>query len=180
MSGYLKVAGRLVDDGIQWVTKEKTLTTATLYPKQDCIKNIGIGILFGIARIQIGKLFFATPILTVANPVTAVFFFLFSCVVAPLAEEVVFRHHLMNRISDYCQQEGISKFEQKVAAVAVSAILFGVMHAFVFRRTIDEVRVLSSIVGGLFYGAARVLTGDLWASTVAHSMFNANVYLNLL
>lgn len=180
MSGYLRVAKRLLDDGIQWATKEKALTTATLYPKQECVKNIAIGILFGIARIQTGKLFFATPALASKSPLGAAFFFLFFCVVAPLAEEVVFRHHLMNRISEYCQQEGITKNEQKVISVAVSAILFGAMRAFVFKRTLDENRVFSSIIGGVFYGTARVLTGNLWTSTVAHSLSNANAYLNLL
>lgn len=180
MSCYLRVTERLLDDGIQWVTKEKKVTTATLYPKQDRLKNIAIGILFGVARIQVGKLFFATPILASASPLGVAFFFLFSCVVAPLAEEVVFRHHLMNRISKHCKQEGIKNTQQKVIAVAVSAILFGAMRAFIFRRTIDESRVFSAIVGGFFYGTARVLTGNLWASTVAHSLFNANAYLNLL
>lgn len=180
MSSYLGVARRLLDDGIQWVTKEKTLTTATLYPKQDYIKNIGIGILFGIANIQMRKWLFGASVLASASPLGAAFFFLFSCVVAPLAEEVMFRHHLMNRISEYCQQEGLSKNEQKGFAVAVSAILFGAMHAFVFRRAIDDRRVFSAFIGGLFYGTARVMTGNLWASTTAHSLYNANAYLRLL
>ncbi len=67
----------------------------------------------------------------------------------------------------------------KVKAVAISALFFGATHFLLPKNDMESriSHVASSTFGGLIYGAEYVLTGNLWASTITHSLFNGRGFL---
>lgn len=97
-----------------------------------------------------------------APPVSLLFVIPAVVLMGPIVEEIVFR--------GWMQPALIARGMHTWAAIAVSAAIFGLMHAF------DGVGVIAyTFVLGLFTGAARALTGRLWAPLLMHVANNAIV-----
>jgi membrane protease YdiL (CAAX protease family) len=89
---------------------------------------------------------------------------LMAVVVAPVAEEVLFRGYLYGVIRRYCG---------RIAAIAVSSLLFAAIHVH-----------LPSAPGLLLLAVTLCLllerTGSLWATITMHSLFNASTIAMLI
>ena len=77
-------------------------------------------------------------------------------IIAPIAEELMFRGYLL---------DSIKKMHGDWVAVAISAILFGLVH-------IEPYTVGMATIGGLIYGYVRIRTGSLWPSIIGHMIWN--------
>ncbi|MDD2371007.1 MAG: type II CAAX endopeptidase family protein [Firmicutes bacterium] len=77
-------------------------------------------------------------------------------VLAPVAEEILFRGAIYNLIKD--------KFN-KYAAVIVSAILFAIIHMNIYQASY-------AIFIGLFLGIIIMKTGSLWLTIIFHIVYN--------
>jgi len=77
-------------------------------------------------------------------------------ILAPFAEEILFRGAIYNLIKD--------KFN-KYAAVIVSAILFAVIHMNIYQASY-------ALVIGLFMGIIILKTGSLWLTIIFHIVYN--------
>ncbi|MCB1110967.1 MAG: CPBP family intramembrane metalloprotease [Chlamydiia bacterium] len=79
---------------------------------------------------------------------------------APFLEEHLFR-------------KNINK-DTPIPHILLNAIVFGAVHGLIpgsSQRRIS--RVFMSTIGGVFYGSAQKLTGDIWAPLIAHLMYNS-------
>lgn len=83
-------------------------------------------------------------------------FALAATLVAPLCEEVAFRGHLAS---------ALHARHRPAAAIAVSAILFGLLH-------LDPLRAPSLVLLGAIYGWLAWRTGSVWPGVIAHATNN--------
>ena len=90
--------------------------------------------------------------------------FLALVVIAPLAEEILFRGYLYGKLKSYVPA---------LWAAAATSLLFGLVH-LQWNVAID-VFVLSMFLCGL-----RSITGNIWAGILVHSMKNAVAYFILI
>tara|TARA_B100000029_G_scaffold203559_1_gene201668 strand:+ start:3496 stop:4110 length:615 start_codon:yes stop_codon:yes gene_type:complete len=77
-------------------------------------------------------------------------------IIAPIAEELMFRGYLL---------DSIRKMHGDGVAVVISAIIFGLVH-------FEPYTIGMAAIGGLVYGYIRVRTGSLWPSIVGHMIWN--------
>lgn len=77
-------------------------------------------------------------------------------IIAPIAEELMFRGYLM---------DSIRKMHGDWIAIAISSLIFGLIH-------IEPYTVGMAAIGGLIYGYVRIKTGSLWPSIIGHMMWN--------
>jgi membrane protease YdiL (CAAX protease family) len=83
-------------------------------------------------------------------------FALAAAIVAPLCEEVAFRGHLAS---------ALHARHRPAAAIAVSALLFGLLH-------LDPLRAPSLVLLGAIYGWLAWRTGSIWPAVIAHATNN--------
>lgn len=86
------------------------------------------------------------------------------CVMAPIAEELMYRGLLLR---------SVARQAPMAVAVIVSAVVFGAMH-------FQAVQTLGLVVFGLIVGSLVARTGRLGTSMVAHAAFNAVTVISLL
>ena len=77
-------------------------------------------------------------------------------IIAPIAEELMFRGYLL---------DSIRKMHGDWFAVVISALLFGIVH-------FEPYTIGMAAIGGLIYGYVRVKTGSLWPSIIGHMIWN--------
>lgn len=94
--------------------------------------------------------------LDIAGPATFVVVLLGAVVAAPLAEELFFRRHLLERF----RRAGVR------GGVATSAVLFGVAH-------LDPLAVVPLTLVGVVFGATYLRGGGYRGAVVAHAIYNA-------
>ena len=101
--------------------------------------NTDIGATWDSGLVAIGITFFSIAIL------------------APIAEELMFRGYLL---------ESIKKLHGDVFAVIASSILFGLAHFP------DPYTIGMATIGGVVYGYVKIRTGSLWPSIISHMIWN--------
>jgi membrane protease YdiL (CAAX protease family) len=88
-------------------------------------------------------------------------------VMAPLAEELMFRGYFLGRL-----QEKTGKW----AAVLVTAVLFGLMHVIGVSEgggvVLQWGAAVDTFAMGLIAGGLRVVSGSIWAGVLLHSIKN--------
>lgn len=91
-------------------------------------------------------------------------------ITVPLAEELAYRGYLMRRIvqADF---EGVALTDVSFAAIAISAVVFGITHGSFW---------LPGIIAGLVYALVAVKTGKIGESVVAHATTNSLVAVQVL
>lgn len=91
-------------------------------------------------------------------------------ITVPLAEELAYRGYLMRRIvqADF---EGVALKDVSFAAIAISAVVFGVTHGSFW---------LPGIIAGLVYAVVAVKTGKIGESVVAHATTNSLIAVQVL
>ena len=77
-------------------------------------------------------------------------------IIAPIAEELMFRGYLL---------DSIRKVHGDWIAVVISAMIFGLVH-------LEPYTIGMAAIGGLIYGYVRIRTGSLWPSIIGHMMWN--------
>lgn len=144
------------------------------YPTQNCVKNITIGLIgaglrFGISKVLFAQMKAPTPL----HPIVLALSILKSCVVAPILEEYGCRGVLI----PYLEGKLKSGTVGKIQAVVLSALIFGAVHFLNPKKTLEEriLQVVSSTLSGLIFGTEYVITRNLWASTITHSLHNFSV-----
>ena len=95
-------------------------------------------------------------------------------IVAPLAEEVIFRGYLFGKIR---------KFLPAGLTVVITAVVFGLMHVVGFDDS-GAFRAQWNVVIGLLplaigLGVLREYTGSIWASVILHSIQNTFTFMLL-
>lgn len=147
------------------------------YPLRNTIQNIAIGILGAGLRIAAHQYFFAASAATSSfSPLIVALFVLKSCFLAPIVEESIFRKILLGGMLEDIEKEKLGTLH-KVKAIAISALIFGLFHFFAPHACLQDkaINVVTSSIGGLIYGVEFALTGNLWASTISHSLYNARI-----
>ncbi len=87
-------------------------------------------------------------------------------VLAPAAEELLFRGYLLGRLS--------GKWHKWVAVI-VTALVFGMLHAPGFTQTgvvWQWGAVADTFALGIIAGSLRMLTGSIWAGVILHAIKN--------
>lgn len=94
-----------------------------------------------------------------ASPIGMLVLFGVGAVVAPFAEEVVFRGVVFSSLRESWREPW---------AILVSSVLFGVIH-------LDPLAMVPTAIVGLMLARVFLTTRSLWASILAHSAYNAFV-----
>jgi uncharacterized protein len=155
--------------------------SARVGPVLGTAKAVGLGVLYGAAGaariaivITIAVAAFGLPIKTAEGafgldlswgPLGVGLFLFAAVVVAPLAEEVVFRGVLL---------PWLVQWMRPAAALAWSALVFAIGHLYY------GAGVLLIAHYGLVLGWARLRTGKLWAPVALHSLLNGTTAAALL
>jgi membrane protease YdiL (CAAX protease family) len=96
------------------------------------------------------------------SPLERYAFFAMACVAAPLTEELFFRAFLFNALSRYLPVP---------AAIALSGIAFGALHATKWAELITVGIPLA--LGGALLAYVYAKTNCFWANVTTHATFNA-------
>ena len=91
-----------------------------------------------------------------SGPVALGLVIISTVIIAPIAEELMFRGYLL---------DSIRKMHGDWFAVVISALLFGIVH-------FEPYTIGMAAIGGLIYGYVRVKTGSLWPSIIGHMIWN--------
>lgn len=92
-------------------------------------------------------------------PETSVMSLLLLAVFTGIHEELLFRGFVLTRLN--------ALFHSRVAAVAASSILFGLLHAYQ-----GPIGVIQTTAVGLVLGTVVTLTRSIWPAMIAHGLFN--------
>ena len=113
--------------------------------------GIGYEFIFGVPEVNtdIGVDWGSGPVVLGLAVISTV-------IIAPIAEELMFRGYLL---------DSIRKIHGDWFAVVISALLFGIVH-------FEPYTVGMAAIGGLIYGYVRVKTGSLWPSIIGHMIWN--------
>lgn len=148
--------------------------------------DIGLGILSVLPYylLSAAVLWFGMEVLNVISPevgqqvpfdnlslrIEYIVAFITLVVMAPLAEELLFRGYFFGRLNERAG---------KWAAVAVTAVVFGLMHLFGFSETglvLQWGAAADTFAMGLVAGVLRLVSGSIWAGVLLHSIKNGIAY----
>ncbi len=116
------------------------------------VLEITVGIISYITNVQINS---NVDILLASAPI---WFYVFTAVIAPLNEEILFRGFLVPRIG-----------------IIASAVIFALGH--VSYNSTFGIEVIAAFIFGLLAGYAYKRTGSLYPSLIAHILLNASTLL---
>ena len=143
---------------------KKKIYDSYVTPPSPPVVLVGLGI--GALRIATSNVFFDTfprfkqvlPPPKNLNPLMIIP--ITTALIAAFVEEPMFRGNL-NKDSTY-------------QAILINTLIFGAVHGLL-KGTLEQriSRVVYSTIGGAFYAAAQILTGSIWAPTIAHLMSNS-------
>lgn len=135
-------------------------------------KNFRAGYL--VATVIAAALLILTPILTKNGSTAAVLVLLYSAVVTPVFEELIFRGFVWNRLN--------MLFEKEWCTYIVSTLLFAVWHfgyldsiAFRVGTGIVNVMMWKAVTGlcfGVVLGALRLKTKNSYSTMLLHGVLN--------
>jgi membrane protease YdiL (CAAX protease family) len=147
----------------------------TFFPTSNFLSNVLVGVLGAVARIALTKLAFATatfalgffgftiiPAIITSITTAAV---IKSSFLIPIAEEILIRGFLL---------AGEMKIFSENKAIFENAKIFSILHLT------NVFNCICAFGAGILYGRMRVITGNLWASTIAHSLYNLNILFDFI
>lgn len=159
----------------------KIVFNKTNYPLNKCVQGVALGIAAAVARVALQTLLFAPPAVVPLHTFT-IGINIIRCCTVPAIEEFIFRKGILSEMMQTAEERNYG-LVGKIAAVALSATLFGAIHSIANRNEDLQMRILhvaSSTISGIFYGTEFALTGNLWASTITHSLHNLNILRTML
>ena len=94
------------------------------------------------------------------------------CVLAPLAEEIIFRGAIIRAIAKWWKEKGKSNVSSEWYAIIISSILFAAVHA-------NPAQIPAALAFGIFLGWIFVKTGSIVPGTIVHWINNSFAYVML-
>lgn len=94
------------------------------------------------------------------------------CVLAPLAEEIIFRGAIIRVLAKWWKEKGKSNVSSEWYAIIISSILFAAVHA-------NPAQIPAALVFGIFLGWLFVKTGSIFPGTIVHWINNSFAYVTL-
>ena len=94
------------------------------------------------------------------------------CVLAPLAEEIIFRGAIIRALAKWWKEKGKSNIASEWYAIIISSILFAAVHA-------NPAQIPAALVFGIFLGWLFVKTGSIFPGTIVHWINNSFAYVML-
>ena len=92
------------------------------------------------------------------------------CVLAPLAEEIIFRGAIIRALTKWWKEKGKSNVSSEWYAIFISSILFAAVHA-------NPAQIPAALVFGIFLGWLFVKTGSIFPGTIVHCINNSFAYV---
>ncbi len=120
-----------------------------------------VDLIWAINTEQQQEIPFAQPVLRIEYIVA----FVTLVVLAPLAEELLFRGYLLGKLQ---------KKMHPYVAIGISALVFGAMH--LPAKELQWAVAIDTFALGIVLGVLRVHTGSVWASVLLHSLKNGIAY----
>lgn len=174
------------------------------FPFSNAIQHISLGLVVGVlARYLLPPLILkiikmmqgmgfalqdkqSIAIAMQSSGILARFTNLIGCTFIPYMEEVVFRGILMNKMLESHKPEKMIAFGpvrinlSKLETLIKTSFIFGLLHA-TFAQSWTNIPIIAgaNLMGGML-GSLRLMTGNLWAPTVAHMLNNTLVTANLV
>ncbi|HEX4839830.1 MAG TPA: CPBP family intramembrane glutamic endopeptidase [Rhabdochlamydiaceae bacterium] len=169
------------------------------FPSSHMIQHIGLGLGAGLVICYLNRLFHLKSIQTMQSmgfgwnkqvviaamgPSSAMgkLVSLFCCTVIPHLEEVIFRGGLMHKMLEVQKPEKIISFGRicinlsKIEALIKTSLMFGLCHATLGQSWANIPIIAGTSLLGMAWGSLRLMTGNLWAPTVAHMLNNTIVF----
>ena len=169
--------------GVPALASRKLVSKETLgLHRLPTVADVGIGIMSILPYLVLSGivLWFGMEVLNIITPevgqqipfqnlslrIEYVVAFITLVIMAPLAEEILFRGYFLGRLSE---KTG------KWVAVLITALVFGLMHLPAFSETgvvLQWSAASDTFAMGLVVGALRNLSGSIWAGVVLHALKN--------
>ena len=169
--------------GVPPLASRKLVSKETLgLHRLPTVADVGIGIMSILPYLVLSGivLWFGMEVLNIINPevgqqipfqnlslrIEYVVAFITLVIMAPLAEEILFRGYFLGRLSE---KTG------KWVAMLITALVFGLMHLPAFSETgivLQWSAAIDTFAMGLVVGALRNLSGSIWAGVVLHALKN--------
>ena len=163
-SGIALLIGAIITIGLLMVTKiarKSAVSSLMKRPDRGFLPAFG-----AIIALALGFSFLLSPFELADNGTTELFnimkdnpwCLLLLCVVGPLLEEFVFRESILRNLA--------IKTMPPLAAAAVSAFLFGIVHG-------NWAQIIPAMILGFIFGLFYIRTGDIQLSSGAHILNNS-------
>ena len=169
--------------GVPALASRKLVSKETLgLHRLPTVADVGIGIMSILPYLVLSGivLWFGMEVLNIINPevgqqipfqnlslrIEYVVAFITLVIMAPLAEEILFRGYFLGRLSE---KTG------KWVAMLITALVFGLMHLPAFSETgivLQWSAAIDTFAMGIVVGALRNLSGSIWAGVVLHALKN--------
>ena len=167
------------------------------FPSSTAIQHIGLGLVSGLALSYLNKALGlllmkmmqsmgftlkAEQAAIVAAKSFGIFGKLFSligCTLLPTLEEAVFRGTIMSSMLESRKPEktltlgNVHINLSKTETLIKTSLIFGLFHASFSQGWTNLPLIAGTSLMGMFFGSLRLITGNLWAPTVAHMLNNA-------
>jgi len=149
------------------ITKKKGISLAVFPTKHQSI--YAMAIVFAMA------LLISTPFITGDKSLFAVSSLIYSAVITPIFEELIFRGYVWNKLEE--------KFDRRFAVYIITTLLFAVWHlgyidTVAFRMTSGSLAfaMLMKVSTGLFFGivlgAVRYKSKNCYSTIILHAVMN--------
>lgn len=109
-------------------------------------------------------------------------FFIASCIVAPIIEEIVFRGYSYMLISDVtsaiCDKFKIQYYERQIkitSFIIITSVVFGIIH-----KQGSVFSLLTYVFAGVVFALLFLMTKRIWVSIVAHMINNSFASLQMV
>ncbi|WP_460287214.1 CPBP family intramembrane glutamic endopeptidase [Clostridium sp. CTA-7] len=146
---------------------KKSKSPLSIFPEK-------FGLFYIVATFIFGCLLISTPFITCDKSIQTIILMLYSSIVTPVFEEMIFRGYVWNRLNDLFKKEWMT--------FIISTLLFTVWHlgyidAIAFRTTkgVANVMIWKMITGlcfGIVLGALRLKTKNCYSTMILHGIMN--------
>lgn len=145
-------------------------------------KNISLSVfpqkhklVYAIATIIISALIILTPLITGEKSLFIVFSLVYSTIITPVFEELIFRGYVWNELEE--------KLDKKFSVYIITTLLFAIWHigyidTIIFRVEMNSVpfimlmKVITGLCFGIVLGAVRYKTKNCYSTILLHSLMN--------
>lgn len=145
-------------------------------------KNISLSVfpqkhkwVYAIATIIISALILLTPFITGNKSDFSILLLVYSTVITPVIEELIFRGYVWNKLEE--------KLDKKYSVYIITTLLFAVWHigyidSILYKVDINSVpfvmlmKVVTGLCFGIVLGAVRYKTRNSYSTILLHSLMN--------
>mgnify|MGYP000850500201 CR=1 FL=1 len=132
-------------------------------------------LVYAAATIIVSALIILTPIITEEQSLLAVSSLVYSSIITPIFEELIFRGYVWNKLE--------KRLEKKLTVYVVTTLLFAFWHigyidTILFKVDINNVpfvmlmKVITGLCFGIILGAVRYKTRNCYSTILLHSLMN--------